>query len=265
MTDTNSKPAVIVGIDGSDAAIRAAEWAIDEAVARGIPLRLVSVDKSTHSESGDDYDDIHHAKAALQAASSAVEATGKAVDIETDVIEGRPGTALAKTWWNARMICVGSIGIGRYARSILGSTVTELAKQAHCPVAVIRPSVAKHDTKASWIVVAATRRLGHDMVIKRAMEEAALRGAPVLLLGDKKAGGERAVDKVAAEWRQRYPGVHIFPIAKSADVAHFLKKHDQRIQLAVIGAADVDELAEIVGPKQHVVFHHTDSSALVVR
>lgn len=263
MTDNNSKPAVIVGIDGSDAAIRSAEWAIDEAVTRGIPLRLVSV-VSTHSGS-EDYHDIDHAKAALQVARTAVEATGKAVDIETDVIEGRPGTALAKTWWNARMICVGSIGIGRYARSILGSTVTELAKEAHCPVAVIRPSVAEHDKKTSWIVVAATRRLGHDRVIKRAMEEAALRGAPVLLLGDKKADGERAVDRVAAEWRQRYPGVHIFPIAKSADVAHFLKKRDERIQLAVIGAADVDELAEIVGPKKHVVFHHNDSSALVVR
>lgn len=265
MTDFTSTPAVIVGIDGSEAAIYAAEWAIDEAVARKVPLRLVSVVKASHLGSDDYYDDVRHAKAALQAARSAIEATGKAVDIETEVIEGRPGTALAATWWNVKMICVGSVGVGRYAQSILGSTVTELAKQAHCPVAVIRPPVAKHEKKISWIVVAATRRLGHDRVIRQALEEAALRRAPVLLLGDRKADGERAVDQVAAEWRQRYPGVHIFPIADSADVAHFLKKHDERIQLAVIGAADVDELAEIIGPTKHVVFHHTDSSALVVR
>ncbi|OBK35969.1 hypothetical protein A5658_07340 [Mycobacterium sp. 1245111.1] len=34
-------PAVVVGIDGSQAALRAAEWAVDEAVSREIPLRLV--------------------------------------------------------------------------------------------------------------------------------------------------------------------------------------------------------------------------------
>jgi nucleotide-binding universal stress UspA family protein len=34
---------IIVGIDGSDAAVRAAIWATDEAITRDIPLRLVHV------------------------------------------------------------------------------------------------------------------------------------------------------------------------------------------------------------------------------
>lgn len=265
MTIHDAKPAVVVGIDGSDAAIRAAEWAADEAVSRKIALRLVCVTRAAQVPSENRDDDIRHANASLQAARDAVEATGKPVDIETSLVEGSPGTALATTWSNARMICVGSVGIGRYAQAVVGSTVTELAHQAHCPVAVIRPHRTEHDRKTTWIVVAATRRLGHDKVIKQALEEAMLRGAPVLLLGDKKAEGERAVDKVADGWRQLYPGVHIFPIADSADVAHFLKKRNERIQLAVIGAADIDELARIVGPKSHLVSHHTDSSALVVR
>ena len=37
------QPSVIVGIDGSQAAIEAAEWAIDEAVTRKVPLRLIYV------------------------------------------------------------------------------------------------------------------------------------------------------------------------------------------------------------------------------
>ena len=36
-----SSPAVVVGIDGSRTAIDAALWAVDEAVSRDIPLRLV--------------------------------------------------------------------------------------------------------------------------------------------------------------------------------------------------------------------------------
>ena len=35
-----SRP-IVVGIDGSKAAIRAALWAVDEAVSRDVPLRLV--------------------------------------------------------------------------------------------------------------------------------------------------------------------------------------------------------------------------------
>ncbi len=36
-----SSPAVVVGIDGSPTAVDAALWAVDEAVSRDIPLRLV--------------------------------------------------------------------------------------------------------------------------------------------------------------------------------------------------------------------------------
>jgi nucleotide-binding universal stress UspA family protein len=42
----NSAP-VVVGVDGSDAAIDAAIWAIDEAISRDVPLRIVHV---THIE-----------------------------------------------------------------------------------------------------------------------------------------------------------------------------------------------------------------------
>ena len=53
---------IIVGIDGSQAAIAAALWGIDEATSRAVPLRLVSVMKLTHG-SPDDYDrDLEHAE-----------------------------------------------------------------------------------------------------------------------------------------------------------------------------------------------------------
>ena len=34
---------VVVGIDGSQAAVNAAKWAVDEAISRQIPVRLVHV------------------------------------------------------------------------------------------------------------------------------------------------------------------------------------------------------------------------------
>jgi nucleotide-binding universal stress UspA family protein len=267
MTRSSSKSPVIVGIDGSDTAIHAAEWAIDEAVNHGAPLRLVYVAKAKHLGAEEYYEDMHRAKASLRAAREAVEATGKRVEIETDMLEGLPGTALVAASWDAQMVCVGSVGIGRYAKSILGSTAIELAEAAHCPVAVIRPQSGKHHKDIDWIVVGAKRRAGNDDVVEKAMQEASLRHAPVLLLGDRDPAGTPYADleSDADDWKKRYPDVHIYPVADGADVAHFLKKHDERVQLAVIGGADADDLAQIIGPSRHPIFHHADSSALVVR
>ena len=43
MTRTQPPRSIVVGIDGSDAGLRAARWAVDEAANRGLALRLVHV------------------------------------------------------------------------------------------------------------------------------------------------------------------------------------------------------------------------------
>ena len=86
-------------IDGSQAAIRAAFWGVDEAISRSVPLRLVSVLKSTHL-SPDDYDrDLEHAEISLREAQSAVEADGRSVKIET---ETRHAVQPGRFWWRRR-------------------------------------------------------------------------------------------------------------------------------------------------------------------
>lgn len=90
---------IIVGIDGSHAAITAALWGVDEAISRAVPLRLVSVIKPTHP-SPDDYDrDLAHAERSLREAQSAVEAAGKLVKIETDIRPTRARLALTTARW----------------------------------------------------------------------------------------------------------------------------------------------------------------------
>ena len=85
---------VVVGVDGSDAAINAAKWAIDEAISRDVPLRIVHV---THIEgepaSPEDTFrlDVQYAESSLRAATAAVEATGKPVKIETEILWGLAG------------------------------------------------------------------------------------------------------------------------------------------------------------------------------
>ncbi len=154
MNASNPPLPVVAGIDGSDTAIGAAQWAVDEAVSRNVPLRLVYVTKAPHP-TAEEYDrDIHHAHASLRAAQDAIEAGAQPVKVETALITGPPGPALVEESRDAAMVCVGSVGIGRYARSILGSTATDLAEKAHCPVAIIRPQQDESRQDVNWIVVA---------------------------------------------------------------------------------------------------------------
>ncbi|WP_347683219.1 universal stress protein [Mycobacterium sp. B14F4] len=260
MTATCPQSCVIVGIDGSETAIEAALWAVEEAASRSVPLCLICVTKATHPSADEYYADVRHAEDSLRAARAAVEASGTSVKVETAIVTGPPGAALIAESDTAALICVGSVGIGRYARSILGSTATELAEKAHCPVAVIRPVHGQPRHAVSWIVVADNQSQDTEAVIEAALREAGLRGAPVLVVGRH---GD--VDSDVEAWRERHPEVRIYPIGDGADVARFIKKNDERVQLAVISGAEADKLADLLGPSGHHRFSHTESSVLVVR
>ena len=187
MNDRRIRPAVIVGIDGSQAAIHAAEWAVDEAVGRGVSLLMLASIKATHPSAEDYHRDIAHAEASLHEARVAVEATGKPVKVETDILRGQPGAILVSESDDAEMICVGSVGIDRYSRALLGSTATEVAEKALCPVAVIRSQPGQSGPNINWIVVGVGDAPGGDTVVDQAMNEARLRKLPVLAIGTAQA------------------------------------------------------------------------------
>lgn len=265
MNVANTPLPVIAGIDGSTTALKTALWAVREAACRNAPLRLVYATKATHtaSEYAEDVRKGHHC---LHEARAAIEATGTPVTIETVVVDGPPAAALLELSSQAQMICVGSVGIGRYARSILGSVAAELAEKADCPVAVIRPDSDEgaHD-EAGWIIVADNARPDNDAVIDQAMREGALRQAPVLLLGKSgRADTADILERHVASWKSRYPDVRVYPITNRAEVTDFLKKHHEHVLLAVIGSSEAGDVAQIVG-HGHSLVPHAASSALVVR
>jgi nucleotide-binding universal stress UspA family protein len=81
---------IVVGIDGSEAAIRAAEWAIAEAVGREVPLRLVEVmpmqaDPAPLASVGNLRMELEYGETALRVASAAVAASGQPVKVETAI------------------------------------------------------------------------------------------------------------------------------------------------------------------------------------
>jgi len=268
------QPSVVVGIDGSQAAIQAAEWAVDEAVSREVPLRLVEVitqqvEPAPFASVGNVRMEVEYAEAALRIAAAAVAADGKPVKVETAILRGDPATALIAESRDAEMVCVGSTGIGRFARALLGSTVAELAEAASCPVAIIRTQHSRPKPDSALIVVAVKDSPGNDNVVEQAMVEAQLRHAPVLALGawrdDLGEMPHDELDRRAQSWNQRYPSVKIHAAATRTGIADFLDVSDRQIQLAVIGNSDIDQVASLIGPHSHPILGHADCSVLIVR
>jgi len=275
MRDSNTpQPAVVVGIDGSQAAIQAAEWAVDEAVSQEIPLRLVQVipeevEPAPLASVGNVRMELEYGQTALRIASAAVEATGKPVKVETAILQGDPAATLIAESRNAEMICVGSVGIGRFARAFLGSTAAELAEAAHCPVAIIRTRQSQPKPDSALIVVAVNDSPDNDDVVEQAIKEAQLRQAPVLAVGVlRKDTGDMPnaeLNRRVQRWSRRHPGLKIYAGATRTDIADFLAVMDRTIQLAVIGSTDVDQVARLIGPHRHPILGHAECSVLIVR
>lgn len=141
-----SRP-VVVGVDGSHAAVAAALWAVNEALRHDVPLRLMCV-----VDGDDDTDSAAHdlasAEIAVRECIVAVEAGRTPVKIETEIRQGDPTEVLIEASTSALMLCVGATGQEHTPGVALGARIGELTSAAHCPVAVIRPDSAALDASA---------------------------------------------------------------------------------------------------------------------
>lgn len=263
---------VVVGIDGSDAAVGAAEWAVKEAIHQDVPLRLVYViqiaDGPMRSADASSAEE-DCAESSLRAARLAVEQTGLPVKIDTAVLYGDVDCALIAESSSATLICVGSVGIGRVANMVLGSTAAIIAEEAHCPVAVIRRGDESPPSEAGLIAVVVDDRPGNRDVVRCAMDEARVRQAPVrALCVGRRAFFERSRDRFYRRLDgllRRYPDVRVEVATTRLSVTRYLQECIGAVQLVVIGSGDAGRVTQLVGPHGLPILRHADCSVLVVR
>jgi nucleotide-binding universal stress UspA family protein len=253
MTQQDEAKWVVVGIDGSQAAIDAARWAVDEARSLNVPLRLVHVIPPTRTchPYTQTRCDVEHFESDLEYAQAIVEGTG--VQVETAVLHGPPSQVLIDETRKAAMICVGSVGRGRLARMPLGSTAAALAKHAHCAVAIVRTANGPQ-TANGWIAAVLNDEPDNDAVVHRAMAEARLRKSSVLLI-------DRRVDS----WIRRYPDVPVRTIAENSRQMRPIENHGDSVQLVVVGNADADNVAQLADYNCHPVLRYVNAPVLLIR
>ncbi|HTX93937.1 MAG TPA: universal stress protein [Mycobacterium sp.] len=271
MNNPQSPERIVVGIDGSEAAITAAKWAAREAVSRNIPLRLVHAVPEWHSDTsgGDKSLEVEYAQTSLRAADAALQAMDEPVKVECDIVYGSPERALIDESRDAAMVCLGSVGIGWVARKVLGSTAAAVAQKAHCPVAIIRTNRDGEQPDSGYIAVVVNESPGNDAVIEHGFREARLRQAPVLAMGVWRWGlGEipyPQLDHRLGPWVSQYREVHVQPAAARTGATEFLTRTTEPVQLAVVGREDADNVARMVGPITPHLGAHPGCSVLIVR
>ena len=282
MRKSQAPPSVVVGIDGSKAAVRAALWAVDEAVSRDIPLRLVyAVDPRTTSRTHPDHAarKLAFADHAIRYALMAVESTEKPVKIEAEIAQARPTTALVRASQSAAMVCVGAVGFKRFEHGHLGSTAAALAHAGLCPVAIVRENDASAGQHAGSIVVETDESPGNAVLLKIAIDEARLRKAPLLAVTcwQSRYSDDRDVDAVAdrnrlvraqlyrrlARWKRRYPDLQIHSVAAPGSIVDYLAINARSIQLVVVRAGDHGDVGQLIGPTGNAALQHTDCSVLI--
>ncbi len=272
MPESFTPPSIVVGVDGSRTAVRAAVWAVDEAVSRDLPLRLLAVG-DTAGESG-----VEAARHALHEAAEAVAATGRGVRVESEIVSGTATSALIEASATAMMICVGAVGINHFAHSRVGSTATALVTSAHCPVAVVRGEGRPAADGPGWVVVELDGTPDSAAVLQFGVDEARLRHAPLRVVESWESAEPRdpefvaennrqvrhQLDRRLSEWQNRYPDLDVVPEAVHGTVLDYLDEHAAAVGLIVVGARNAASVSRLLGPSGQAALHETECSVLVV-
>ncbi|MFC6087926.1 universal stress protein [Saccharothrix lopnurensis] len=137
---------VVVGVDGTDGAARAAEWAARRAALWGLPLLLV------HGLRWPLYEQVHlhqpvdvageeamrqWARDLLDDVARRCRARG-AVDVRAEVVPGDPADVLVRAAEGAAFVVVGHSDGGGVTSVLLGSTAAQVVQACARPVVVVR-------------------------------------------------------------------------------------------------------------------------------
>ncbi len=139
---------IVVGVDGSDRAIAALAWAVEEARLRELPVLAVSVyEPYSRGPFGAEYMEAIapgserrlHA-AAQRALDLSLDGVGPVDDVKVEgaVIAGAPGQVLVEAAREADLLVVGARGRGGFEGLLLGSVSHQCLHHAACPTVVVR-------------------------------------------------------------------------------------------------------------------------------
>jgi nucleotide-binding universal stress UspA family protein len=281
---------VVVGVDGSEESMQAAEWAALEARRHRVPLRIVSapalLPRMRASAQALETVAVRLRAESCRALEEAVTrsrevASGLLIDV--DLLTGPPALAVTQSGSGALMLVVGARGSGGFAAMMLGSVSRYAAMQAPCPVVVVR-----EETGAVYREVVVGIRDPRDTAgaLAFAFDEAERRGATLTAVhcwnwsarSTRGVTGQlteaeadeigSAADLDLAEalgiWHDKYPAVPVRQDVVSGHPAHVLACYTTRADLVIIGRHGAPGSRTAIGGVQHALLNHARGPVAVV-
>ncbi|MFE0677224.1 universal stress protein [Streptomyces sp. NPDC058867] len=281
---------LVVGVDGSEASLRAVDWAADEAHLRGVQLRLVHACPSERHEDATLAQDTGRAgpsapQDVVGAATRRAHARQPGLEVASTVAFEAPGRALTEAGRGAAAVVVGTRGRGGVAELLLGSVSLTVAAHAECPVVVLRGS---HDNQVTppvhgKVVVGLGDGAEHPGTLRFACAEARRRGVPLEVVrawrrparerGDlpgsveatARAHEERAERALDEALREIPPDVKLIRRTVEGTALRALVDASHWADLLVVGARRPAGRAGLPpGRVAHTVLHHSACPVVVV-
>jgi nucleotide-binding universal stress UspA family protein len=273
-------PAVVVAIDGSRRALNVALWAVDEALVRDLPLRLLYAIEPHETARLDSLCTAHDfavAESAVRHAAMAIESTSRPVKIEVEIVYERLPTALAKASQSAAMVCVHSGCVGETLGTHRGAVLAQLLDESHCLVAVINGE--QTGQRDSSVVTGFTDSPECPTVLGHAVDEARLRHAALRVVtgwrprftdihdSHATAEGNRHaklnLERALARYRRLYPEVDIEAVAVAGNPINYLADNLDSVGLIVLGHDTTHQLTELGDPGLYAALTDLHCSVLI--
>lgn len=282
-------PPVVVGIDGSPASLDALRWAARTAERHRAPMHLVygigapidygpgiSVIAFDNQAFRDDGETL--LASAAKVARAAVNRPDE-LDIATSVTDPAPTPVLLERSHQARLVVVGTRGLGAIGRGILGSVSTSLARHAHCPVVVV-PEIepGSPDRTQSPVVVGVDGSACSTRAIDIAFDEASARGVGLIAVtawseffryesrNEMQEQASALQSESLAGYTERYPDVQITHVVAEDRPARRILREAENAQLIVVGSHGRGGFAGMtLGSVSQAVLHSTHIPVIIAR
>jgi nucleotide-binding universal stress UspA family protein len=283
---------ILVGLDGSNHASRALDWAIAEAKSRSLPLRLVHALETgitvwspmmvVPAELGDE-------RWLVEAALEHVAKVAPEVSVTSAITTGPATVALEDASAEADTIVVGARGRGVVGSILLGSTSLHVVGHARCPVVVVREktddaerpqprrvtvgfdgSHLSDDALAFAFAAASHRHLPLDIVIAWDTRELATYQLAPSIAEEVRASAthhrRELATTAAAPWAEKYPDVESTVHVVTDEPARALVDRSVDSALVVVGSRGLGSVrGALMGSVSAEVLRHAHSPVAVIR
>ncbi|MFJ8829044.1 universal stress protein [Micromonospora aurantiaca] len=267
--------AVVVGVDGSEPAIRAVRLAAREARLRNRPLRVVHgfiwpllrVPVSAPAGSPPGAGLRNQAEQLVTDAVAVAEAESPGLRITGEIIDGEAAAVLLGESPTAALVALGDRGLGGFAALVIGSVAVQVASYADCPVLIARGTA--HD--GGPVVAGVDGSTLSRAAVEFAAQAASARGAALRVVharprGRDDAEEERVLTEALAGIGERWPDLPVHAEAVRAKPVTALTAASAEAQLVVVGRQGRGELGGLLlGSVSQGILHRSACPVAVVR